>query len=117
MKCKIFYVFFFIFCRLNIKDLSNFLEKNKIKNLLIFEKQEEKIKKHLQEKKFKINKDFLEKTIIKLRMIKSTEEIRLMKIINKISSEAHIEIIKSVQPNTNESKYEGIFTSYCIQNG
>eukprot|EP01080_Neovahlkampfia_damariscottae_P001544 gene1544-12670_t len=100
---------------LNIKDLPKYLNQNKIQNLLILEKDEEKIKGKL--KNIKINKEILQKTMTKLRMIKSPDEIRLMKIVNKISSQAHIEIIKSVKPNTNESFYEGVFTSYCIQQG
>jgi Xaa-Pro aminopeptidase len=96
---------------MDLKNLREYLITSKFKTIFTLENQKEKI--NLKN----IETEYLKKYLVKLRMIKSKKEIRIMKMINSISSEAFIEMIKSAKPNTNESFYEGMFTSYCFKKG
>jgi len=55
--------------------------------------------------------------LAKLRMIKSAEEIELMKKTCEISAKAHIEMIKNTRPGVNERYLEGVFFSSIMKEG
>lgn len=46
-----------------------------------------------------------------LRVIKTNEEIELMKKATEISALAHVEVMKAIKPGVNESYLEGVFSS------
>ena len=46
-----------------------------------------------------------------LRVVKTSEEIALMKKTSEISALAHIEVMKAIKPGINESYLEGVFSS------
>jgi len=55
--------------------------------------------------------------LAKLRMVKTAEEIELMKKTCEISARAHIEMIKSTKPGLNERYLEGVFFSSIMKEG
>jgi len=55
--------------------------------------------------------------LAKLRMIKSAEEIELMRKTCEISAKAHVEVIKNTKPGTNERYLEGVFFSSIFKDG
>jgi Xaa-Pro dipeptidase len=65
----------------------------------------------------KVNKSRLYEDLKSLRLIKTKDEIEMMRKANQISGEAHIEIMKTLKPNTFEYLYDGMFTGHCIKNG
>lgn len=64
-----------------------------------------------------LNSNRLYRELRDLRMIKSPEEIELMRYANKVSSEAHTKVMQSVKPGMNETEVEGIFIGECIKKG
>lgn len=52
-----------------------------------------------------------------LRVIKTDEEIELMKKASEISAKAHIEVMKAIKPGVNEAYLEGVFTSEIVKMG
>ena len=55
---------------------------------------------------FAINKALLYWHITECRMIKSREEIELLRYTNKISSEAHKEVMRKIRPGMSEFQCE-----------
>jgi len=55
--------------------------------------------------------------LAKLRMVKSAEEIELMKKTCEISARAHIDVIKNTKPGLNERYLEGVFFSSILKDG
>lgn len=55
--------------------------------------------------------------LAKLRMVKSSEEIELMKKTCEISARGHIEVIKNTKPGLNERYLEGVFFSSILKEG
>jgi Xaa-Pro dipeptidase len=51
------------------------------------------------------------------RLRKLPEEIEAMRKINKISQQAHLNIMKNVYPGMNEAEAESLFTSYVLKAG
>lgn len=52
-----------------------------------------------------------------VRQRKTEDEIEIMKKVNKISSDAHIKMMKYIKPNIYEYQLRGIFEGYCYENG
>ncbi|XP_055390531.1 xaa-Pro dipeptidase-like [Condylostylus longicornis] len=67
--------------------------------------------------KFICNCDVLHSVIAECRVIKSTEEIEVLRYVAKISSDAHKEVMKSIKPGMTEYQCESIFLNYCYYNG
>ncbi|WRT65859.1 uncharacterized protein IL334_002810 [Kwoniella shivajii] len=59
----------------------------------------------------------LEKPIQKIRMIKSTLELKMMKQAAEISSHAHTKVMRMAKPNSKERDLEALFEYECIVNG
>jgi Xaa-Pro dipeptidase len=66
---------------------------------------------------FKINNSTLHPVITECRVIKTDLELEVMRFANKISSNAHIEIMKKIRPGMYEYQCESIFLDYCYRNG
>lgn len=52
-----------------------------------------------------------------LRVIKTAEEIELMKKAAEMSAKAHIEVMKAIKPGVNEGYLEGVFASEVLKMG
>lgn len=58
---------------------------------------------------FEINKTVLLKEVTELRVIKTDKELELLRYVNKISSEAHEYVMKTVKPHSMEYQLEATF--------
>lgn len=67
--------------------------------------------------KFEVNKEILHQQISECRVFKSDLELEVMRYTNKISSEAHKEVMKNVKPGSFEFQMESIFGDYCYRRG
>ncbi|XP_011173008.2 xaa-Pro dipeptidase [Solenopsis invicta] len=67
--------------------------------------------------KFTVNNDFLYPEICECRVIKSPEEIEVLRYVCKISSEAHKTIMRSMCPGISEYKAEASFLHYIYSVG
>jgi Xaa-Pro dipeptidase len=66
---------------------------------------------------FKTDKTLLHPCISECRVYKSDYELEVMRYTNKISSEAHKEVMKNIKPGMYEFQLESIFQDYCYRNG
>lgn len=66
---------------------------------------------------FVINKSVLHTHISECRVIKSPEELEILRYTNKISSEAHKEVMRQIRPGMAEFQLESIFLNYTYFNG
>ncbi|XP_074645434.1 xaa-Pro dipeptidase-like isoform X2 [Tubulanus polymorphus] len=67
--------------------------------------------------KFKVNNTSLFPEMSECRVFKSAEEIEVLRHANKISSEAHRELMRRIEPGMHEFQMESIFHDYCYRNG
>ncbi|XP_049816802.1 xaa-Pro dipeptidase isoform X1 [Schistocerca nitens] len=66
---------------------------------------------------FNVNDTLLYPEISECRVIKTPMEIEVIRYANKISSEAHIQIMKKIRPGMYEYQCEAIFLEYCYYVG
>lgn len=66
---------------------------------------------------FKINNQILHPQISECRVFKSNLELEVIKYANKMSSEAHKEVMQNVKPGLYEFQLESIFQDYCYRFG
>lgn len=62
---------------------------------------------------FEVDNSLLHPLIAECRVIKTPEEIRILKYANQISSAAHKEVMKRIRPGMKEYQCESIFQHYC----
>lgn len=67
--------------------------------------------------RFTVDNSLLHNHIAECRVLKTPQEIEIMRYTNKVSSEAHIEVMKSIRPGMTEYQLESIFKHYCYYNG
>lgn len=67
--------------------------------------------------RFEVNDSLLHREISECRVIKTPMEIEVIRYANKISSEAHIQIMKKIRPGMYEYQCEAIFLEYCYYVG
>ena len=67
--------------------------------------------------KFKTNNKILHPQISESRVFKSNLELEAIRYSNKISSEAHKEVMKNFKPGLYEFQMESIFQDYCYRFG
>jgi len=58
---------------------------------------------------FNVNNTFLFPAIVECRVIKTPMELDVLRFANKISSEAHVAVMKAVQPGMKEYQCEAVF--------
>lgn len=63
----------------------------------------------------KIDKETIHDILAECRVIKSDEEIEILRIANRISSEAHCEAMRHCKPGIRESFLSSKFRSYCME--
>ncbi|XP_067854302.1 LOW QUALITY PROTEIN: xaa-Pro dipeptidase [Heptranchias perlo] len=66
---------------------------------------------------FKVNNTLLYPEIVECRVIKTDMELELMRYTNRISSEAHKEVMKAVRVGMKEYEMESVFEHYCYTRG
>ena len=67
--------------------------------------------------KFKVNNKILYPIISNLRVFKTEVEMEVLRYTNRISSEAHKEVMKNIRPGMKEYQMESLFRHYCYYNG
>ncbi|XP_019391396.1 PREDICTED: xaa-Pro dipeptidase isoform X3 [Crocodylus porosus] len=67
--------------------------------------------------KFNVNNKILHPEIAECRVIKTDMELEVMRYTNKISSEAHKEVMKAVKVGMKEYEMESLFEHYCYSRG
>ncbi|XP_037960349.1 xaa-Pro dipeptidase-like [Teleopsis dalmanni] len=67
--------------------------------------------------KFKIDEEFLYPIIAECRVVKSAEEIEVLRYVAKISSEAHIKVMQFMRPGRREYEGESVFLHHCYAVG
>ncbi|XP_023243854.1 xaa-Pro dipeptidase-like [Centruroides sculpturatus] len=67
--------------------------------------------------KFTVNNTLLHPEIVECRVIKTPYEIEVLRYTNRISSEAHKEVMKQIRPGMKEYQLESIFLHYCYYTG
>ncbi|KAK3086899.1 hypothetical protein FSP39_025174 [Pinctada imbricata] len=66
---------------------------------------------------FKVDNEILHPEISECRVFKSDLELEVLRFSNKISSNAHKEVMKSVRPGMYEYQMESMFRHYCHYRG
>ncbi|DAZ98684.1 TPA: hypothetical protein N0F65_008810 [Lagenidium giganteum] len=67
--------------------------------------------------KFTRDYDILHQELVQCRLVKSEKELDLMRFINELSSQAHIEVMKAMRPGKMEFHAESKFLHYCYSKG
>jgi Xaa-Pro dipeptidase len=67
--------------------------------------------------KFRVDNGRLFPLLRECRVIKSEDELNLLRYVNKISSKAHIEVMKKVKPGMMEYQIEALFQYEVYHNG
>ncbi|XP_076142784.1 xaa-Pro dipeptidase [Alosa pseudoharengus] len=66
---------------------------------------------------FKVNNTLLHPVIVECRLLKTDMELEVLRYTNRISSEAHKEVMKHVRPGQKEYEMESLFQHYCYSRG
>jgi len=66
---------------------------------------------------FTVNNKILHPVMSELRVFKTPEELEVMRYVNVVSSEAHKEIMKRIQPGWMEYQAESLFKHHCYSFG
>ncbi|ELU11049.1 hypothetical protein CAPTEDRAFT_164622 [Capitella teleta] len=66
---------------------------------------------------FAVNNEILHPIIAELRVFKTDMELDVLRFANRISSEAHMEVMRKIKPGMYEYQGESIFQQYCYSNG
>lgn len=67
--------------------------------------------------KFTVDTDILFPEIAECRVIKTQQEMEILRYVNRISSEAHIEVMKKIRPGMKEYQSEATFLNYVYYTG
>lgn len=67
--------------------------------------------------KFSVDLDDLHPVLVGCRYIKSEKELELMRFVNNLSSQAHIEVMKSIRAGKMEFHAESYFLHHCYSQG
>ncbi|XP_076851149.1 xaa-Pro dipeptidase isoform X2 [Brachyhypopomus gauderio] len=67
--------------------------------------------------RFQVNNSLLHPVIVECRLIKTDMELEVLRYTNRISSEAHKQIMKHIKPGQKEYEMESLFQHYCYSRG
>nr|KAF6411272.1 peptidase D [Rousettus aegyptiacus] len=67
--------------------------------------------------RFNVNNTILHPEIVECRVFKTDMELEVLRYANKISSEAHREVMKAVKVGMKEYEMESLFEHYCYSRG
>lgn len=106
-----------------IKEIGNLLKSKGLKTILSLYGKNSDSGSYSEEAKFngieefQVNNSILYPEISECRVFKSDDEIEVLRYANKISSEAHREVMSRIKPGMNEFELESIFHDYCYRIG
>lgn len=66
---------------------------------------------------FTVNRDVLHREISELRVFKTDHELEVLRYVSKVSSDAHVEVMKRIRPGMMEYQLEALFQFFCGYNG
>ncbi|KAL3669267.1 hypothetical protein V7S43_005648 [Phytophthora oleae] len=66
---------------------------------------------------FEVDKKALHPVLVECRVIKTEKELELLRFVNKLSSRAHINVMKNIRPGKMEFHAESDFLHYVYSNG
>ena len=66
---------------------------------------------------FAVNRDVLHREISELRVFKTDHELAVLRYVSKLSSDAHVEVMKRIRPGMMEYQLEALFQFFCAYNG
>ncbi|KAM9061427.1 xaa-Pro dipeptidase [Sarcophilus harrisii] len=66
---------------------------------------------------FKVNNTILHPEIVECRVFKTDMELEVLRYTNKVSSDAHREVMKAVKVGMKEYELESLFEHYCYSRG
>lgn len=66
---------------------------------------------------FSVDLKALHPVLVECRYVKSEKELELMRFVNQLSSQAHIEVMKSIRPGKMEFHAESFFLHHCYSQG
>jgi len=66
---------------------------------------------------FKVDNTTLHPIIVECRVLKTDEELKIIRYANKISSDAHKQLMKMIKPGMFEYQAESFFLDYCYSRG
>ncbi|XP_051787503.1 xaa-Pro dipeptidase [Erpetoichthys calabaricus] len=66
---------------------------------------------------FQVNNVLLHPEIVECRLLKTDLELEVLRYTNRISSEAHKEVMRNVKPGKKEYEMESLFQHYCYSRG
>lgn len=67
--------------------------------------------------RFQVDGTKLHRHIAEQRVTKTPQELEIIRYTNRVSSEAHIEVMRSIRPGMTEYQLESVFRHYCYYNG
>nr|XP_008524320.1 PREDICTED: xaa-Pro dipeptidase [Equus przewalskii] len=67
--------------------------------------------------KFNVNNTILHPEIVECRVFKTDMELEVLRYTNRVSSEAHREVMKAVKVGMKEYEMESLFEHYCYSRG
>ncbi|XP_056871751.1 xaa-Pro dipeptidase [Takifugu flavidus] len=67
--------------------------------------------------RFQVNNTLLHPVMVECRLIKTDMELEVLRYTNRVSSEAHKMVMKSVKPGQKEYEMESLFQHYCYKKG
>ncbi|EGZ07489.1 hypothetical protein PHYSODRAFT_340571 [Phytophthora sojae] len=67
--------------------------------------------------KFEVDRQALHPVLVESRVIKTEKELELLRFVNKLSSRAHVNVMKSIRPGKMEFHAESDFLHYVYSNG
>ncbi|KAG7467878.1 hypothetical protein MATL_G00136860 [Megalops atlanticus] len=67
--------------------------------------------------RFEVNNVHLHPVIVECRLIKTDMELEVLRYTNRISSQAHKEVMKHMRPGQKEYEMESLFQHYCYARG
>ncbi|KAL4093410.1 hypothetical protein PRIC1_010844 [Phytophthora ramorum] len=66
---------------------------------------------------FEVDRETLHPVLVECRVIKTEKELELLRFVNKLSSRAHVNVMKNIRPGKMEFHAESDFLHYVYSNG
>jgi len=66
---------------------------------------------------YKTDKQFMYNEICELRVVKTAQELEVIRYANEVSSEAHKKVMRAVRPGMKEYQLESLFLHHCYSEG
>lgn len=67
--------------------------------------------------KFNVDNKILHPEIVECRVFKTPQELEVLRYVNRVSSEAHKEVMRRIRPGMTEFELESLFQHFCYSQG